>query len=464
MENVKGKIRMATANSQGSEEKISLLEKFAYGMGDFWTSIVFTILSAYLLVFYVDVMKIPAAMVGSVMLVVRLLDGVTDLGIGALVDRTKTKHGKARPWLLWGGVPFGLSLMLLFYVPDFGLRGQLIYIFFTYFLITTVYSAVNIPYGALNALITKDSYEKTVLNIFRMTSAYVGGVVIHSIAMPLINSFDQVRTGWFVTFALVGVLIPLGYGFTFYFTKERVKPSISKKNSKITLKRELNALIRNKFWVILVILSLFTWLNSGITNGLNAFMATTVLGDSNLIGVLGNIGLVPLIIGVPLMAPVIKRFGKRNAVFMGALLTIPASLVFLIDPTNPNLLFLSVALRAFASVPGAAAMNPMLTDTIDYGEWKFGIRSEGLVFSASSFGMKVGVGLGSAAMGGILALANYNANLATQSDFTITALVNAYVWIPIVLAICQLILLSMYKLDPLHEGIVRELDEVAEMS
>ncbi|WP_099225239.1 MFS transporter [Listeria costaricensis] len=442
------------------DEKISVREKFAYGMGDFWTSMVYTIMATYLVIFYTDVAGISAAAVGTIMLIVRLIDAVFDLSVGALVDRTKTRWGKTRPWLLWAGIPFGLVLILLFFSPSASDALKITYAFVTYLLINMIYSAVNIPYGALNALITQDSYQRTLLNIFRMTSAYVGAVILNLFAMPLINSFENESMGWFLTFGLVGVLIPFGYLFTFKFTKERVTPNVVKDGTKISLKRELNALFHNKYWVIMVVMSLCVWINSGITNGLNAYMAKYVLGDSNLVGVIGNVGLIPLIIGVPLMGPVIKRFGKRNTSLIGVFLIIPASLMILIDPTSPAILYTSVALRSIASVPLTASMNPMLTDTIDYGEWKYGIRSEGLVFSASSFGMKVGAGLSSAMVGWILAFAHYDGTLATQSAATLDSIINSYIWIPIVMTVLLVVLLFVYKLDKLQPEIVAELNDV----
>lgn len=443
-----------------NESNIPLLEKFAYGMGDFWTSIVYTAMATYLVIFYTDVVGISAAAVGTIMLAVRFLDAIFDLSVGALVDRTKTKYGKARPWLLWMGIPFGLCVILLFINPGWGSNGTIIYAFITYALLNMVYSSVNIPYGALTALMTQNSYQRTLLNIFRMTSAYVGAVILNAVAMPSINSFSNPKVGWAVTFGVIGILIPIGYFFTFKFTKERVQPAVEQGDSKIDLKREINALLKNKYWIIMVILSLFTWIISGITNGLNAYVAKYILNDSNLVGMIGIAGLVPLIIGVPLMGPVIKKFGKRNTSLIGILLMIPASLLMLIDYTNPYIICVSVIIRALATVPLTTSMNPMLTDTIDYGEWKFGIRSEGLVFSASSFGMKVGAGLASAIVGWILAFSNYDGMLKVQSAFTLSSIINTYIWLPLILTVGQFVLLSFYKLDKKQPEIVAELQSL----
>lgn len=450
--------------STSANVQVSLKERFAFGMGDFWTSIVYTSMTTYLIMFYTDIVGISAAVIGSIMLIIRFIDAFWDLGVGALVDRTKSKHGKARPWLLWMGIPFGLSLILLFIDPGLGSTGSIIYVFITYLFLNLVYSAVNIPYGALTTLITQNSYNRTVLNMFRMTSAYVGAVILNMVAMPSINSFSNEKMGWLVTFGVIGILIPIGYYFTFKLTKERVKPVVVKSDAKVSLKREFNALVHNKYWVIMVLLSLSVWVSTGIPNGLNAYVAKYVLHDSNLVGAIGIAGLVPLIIGVPLMGPIIKKFGKRNASLAGILLGIPGSLLILIDPTNIYIIYACVVLRALATVPLMAAMNAMLADTIDYGEWKSGIRSEGLVFSASSFGMKVGAGLSSAMVGWFLAFGHYNGKLAEQSASTLSTIVHTYTWIPLILTIIQFILLYAYTLDKKHADIVDELEQVRLMN
>lgn len=456
--------RDTTIKPESANVKVSLKERFAFGTGDAWTSMVYTTMTTYLIIFYTDTIGISAAIIGSIMLIVRVIDALWDLVVGALVDRTNSKHGKARPWLLWMGAPFGLSLILLFIDPGLGPKGTITYIVITYIFLNLTYSAINIPYGALTTLITQNSYNRTVLNMFRMTSAYMAAIILNIIAMPVINSFSDEKIGWLVMFGALGVIIPFGYYFTFRMTKERVKPSVVKKGTKISLKREFNALLKNKYWVIMVILSLLHWIVSGITNGLNAYVAKYVLNDSNLVGAIGIASLVPLVIGVPLMGPIIKSIGKRNASLIGLMIGIPGSLLIIIDPTNVYIVYASVALRNLATVPLMAAMNAMLADTIDYGEWKFGIRSEGLVFSASSFGMKVGAGLSSAMVGWFLTLGHYNGKLAEQSAFTISTIIHTYTWVPVVIIALQLILLYAYKLDKKHAGIVEELEKISSMS
>lgn len=227
------------------------IEKLALGMGDFWTSIVYTAFSSYLTMFYTDVVGIAAASVAWLLLVVRLIIAVWDIIVGVSVDRTHTKYGKARPWVLWGGIFFGLSFIFLFMKPFSSPQAAFIYAFISYFVVNFFYSAVNIPYGSLNSLITSDGEERTTLNIFRMTIANVGAIVLYIIAMPIINMFPANSSfGWTLLFGIIGLLIPFGYLFTFLNTKERVKPAIQASDSKqhVSIKRQFNALFKNKYW------------------------------------------------------------------------------------------------------------------------------------------------------------------------------------------------------------------------
>jgi GPH family glycoside/pentoside/hexuronide:cation symporter len=439
--------------------KLGFLEKFGYGMGDFTTSVVFTAIGVYLSFFYTDIVGLSAAAVGTLMLITRFADAFFDIGVGVLVDKTKSKHGKARPWMLWVGAPFGISTILLFFVPDLGPTGTLVYAYVTYLLVNIFYSAINIPYGVMNAMMTQEPYQRTLLNIFRMFLAFVGAAIITYIAMPMINAFGGGKTGYAITFGIFGVLAPFLYLFTFLTTKERVKPTVVQKE--IPFKRGIRALFRNKYWIIMVFLSIIMYASNAITNGLNVYYAKYMFGNETLVGVLGLAGLLPLLVALPLSTPFIKKFGKRNTGLSGLVLSIVGYLLIWIAPENFNMVLAGIVIKTLALGPLAGTTNAMLADTIDYGEWKTGARTEGLVYSASSFGMKVGTGLGGAIIGWVLAIAHYDGQLAVQPDSAVAAIKAMYIYVPIVLTMIQIALLVFYTLDKRHARILQELKEMA---
>lgn len=437
-----------------------LIEKLAFGSGDFWTSIVYTAFSSYLTMFYTDVVGIAAASVAWLLLVVRLIIAVWDIIVGVSVDRTKTKYGKARPWVLWGGIFFGLSFIFLFMKPFSSPQAAFIYAFISYFVVNFFYSAVNIPYGSLNSLITSNAEERTTLNIFRMTIANIGAIILYVVAMPIINLFPANSSfGWTLLFGIIGLLIPFGYLFTFLNTKERVSATVQENVTKehVSLKRQFNALFKNKYWWLTTIMSLVNWIYSGVANGMNAYMAKYVLGNAALLAVLGIATVLPNIIGLPLSGPIIKKFGKRNAAILGLLLVFPGSLLILVNTHSTWILMTAIIIRTIGLVPLTAVLNPMLTDVIDYGEWKFGIRADGLIFSANSFGMKVGMGLSSAMVAWILAFSNYDGKLIHQTVGTISSITNAFVWLPMIVIAVMIALLFFYDLDKKQPQIMSEL-------
>ncbi len=446
--------------SDPANYKPKFLEKFAFGMGDFWTSIVYTAFSTYLTMFYTDVVGIKAAAVAWLLLLVRIIIAVWDLIVGVLVDRTKSKWGKARPWVLWGGALFGLSFIFLFIKPFSSPGAALTYAFISYFVVNIFYSAVNIPYGSLTSLITDNADQRTTLNIFRMTLAEVGAIILYIIAMPIINAFgNDSPMGWGILFGVIGLLTPIGYYFTFKNTKERVKPvqDLNDKKNKISVKVQFGAMLKNKYWWIITIMTLINWLYNGVAGGMNAYIAKYVLDNTYMLAILGIASALPKIIFLPMTAPIIKRFGKRNSALMGLFLVIPGSLLMLINPYSTAVVFAGIIIRMIGIVPLTAVLNPMLTDVIDYGEWKSNVRTDGLVFSAASFAMKVGMGISSAAAAWVLVFANYNGKLAHQSLTTVHTLINAYVWLPIVVIIAMMIMLLFFDLDKKQPKIIADL-------
>jgi len=441
--------------------KLKFKEKLGYGAGDFASNLVWTSASAFLTFFYTDIVGIGAAAVGTLLLIARVFDGFVDIGVGALVDKTKSKYGKARPWILYGAVPFGLAGILMFTAPDFGPTGALVYAYVTYLIMNVAYSSINVPYGVLNSLITQDPYERSLLNIFRMVGALVAAIVVTFFTMPLVGAFGGGKTGWALAFVVFGVLSTMLFLTTFAATKERVKPSVVQKD--VPTGRAAKALFRNYYWGIMLVYMLVFYTGMAVTSAVNVYFAQYVLNDAALVGMLGLIGLGPMLVALLLLAPVIKRIGKRNAAMLGCGIVVLGSIPVIIDPTNVTLVLLGTAIKSIGTAPLIATVFAMLADTVDYGEWKTGIRTEGLVYSAGSFGSKAGSGLGAALVGWLLAFGGYVGGQTSVSGAAYNSIVFMGVYLPVIFAVVQMGLLSLYTLDKKYPQIIQELAEVKSM-
>jgi len=440
-------------------QNISFGEKFGYGLGDLASNLVFAAMGTFMTFFYTDVAGMGAAVIGTIMLISRILDGISDITMGIIMDRTKSKYGKARPWLLWMAVPFGICAALLFTVPNFGPTGKIIYVFITYNLMSTViYTAINIPYGAMNSLMTQDQFQRSVINIFRMVMAMIGALTVNMITLPVVKAFGDGPKGWSMTFVVFGAVATILFLITFFTTKERVKPASGEAQKTVPVKEGFKALMMNKYWMIMVILGVVTFIGQGI-GGANVYYAQYVLGDKNYIGTLTVAMMVPMLIGMFLVALLIKRIGKRNSALIGTVIVLIGQIIMMMSPANLTVILVASAIKGLGSAPLVVSVFAMVADTIEYGEWKSGVRTEGLVYSAASFGGKVGAGLGVALIGWVLATGGYVGGAATQSAAAIGSIKTLFLYIPAIITVFQFVLLWLYKLDKEYPKIVEELHQ-----
>src|SRR5690625_2263297 len=441
------------------QPKILFLEKVGYGAGDLASNLLYAAIGSFLIFFYTDSIGISAGIIGTIMLFSRVFDGVTDIGMGLLVDKTSTKHGKARPWILWMAIPFALTAISMFTVPDVSTVWKIVYIVITYNLFSLIYTAINIPYGVLNSLITQDAYDRSVLNIFRNFSATIGSMIIGVLTMPIVNAFGGEQSSWIMTFTIFSIAAALLFYFTFRTTKERVGAAVSgSKSTNVPLGKGLKALFSNKYWLIMVSLSIIGFMNLSISAGIGIYYAKYILGNEELIGVLTVAQILPTLIGLFLIAPIIKRFGKRNTMMIGLFVTMIGVIPILFNPENVWLVVVAIAIRGIGTAPVGGTIFAMIADTIEYGEWKYGVRTEGLVYSAGSFGTKVGSGLGAAILGWMMSFGGYIGSDAIQSEAAFFTIKFIAIAVPLILSIVQVILLSFHKLDKIYPKILADLE------
>lgn len=441
-------------------KKIGFNERLGYGSGDLAINFVWASMGLYIVYFYTDVIGISAGIVGTIMLISRLWDGISDVAMGVVVDRTKSKHGKARSWVLWMSAPFSLLAILLFTVPDIGTTGQIIYALVTYNLLVIAFTGVVIPYGTLNSLITQDQRQRTMLNIFRMFLAQVGVLIVGNLTIPIVNALGGDQTGWILTYTIYGIVGYLLFLFTFKVTKERVKPALKtleKTGSKIPLKIGFKALLQNKYWAIIFGFFIIYSMGTALWQGSTIYYAQYLLDNSVLTGLLTTAITVPVILGFFIIPKLFHKYGKRNLVIAGSVISIIGTIIIMIDVTNIYYVVIGQIIRGLGKSTFTGALWAFLPDVIEYGEYKTNVRNEGLVYSAGSMGQKIGVGLGAALVGWVLAWTGYVGGAETQAESAIFGINALFLYLPLATYVLQIILLLFYKLDKIYPQVEQEL-------
>lgn len=445
---------------QVKKKGLSIVERFAYGCGDAGCNIIYTAMSGFLLLYYTDYAGVSAAAVGTIMLLSRVFDGVSDLVMGTIVDRTKSKYGKARPWIMRMCIPFAVSGILLFSVPtSWAGNAKLVYIFITYNIVSTIiYTAINVPYSTLNALMTQDPYERSVLSVYRNLLATVGSLFVNTFTLKFVEFFGDNAAAWSKTFGVFGFISVAVFLINFFGTKERVKAvgAVDGKVQTVSVKDGFRSLFQNKYWIIVTIMLAIMFIAMSLYGGASVYYADLILGNRKLVAPINNAVYIAQIISMFGVAFTVKRFGKRNVMIMGCIMSILGFGIIAFSGAY-IVVILSGVFRGIGGACMGATMWAMVSDTIDYGEWKTGNRTEGLANSACSFGYKIGNGLGSALLGWILAMGGYNGQARVQTASALFSVKVAFIIIPCIIYVLIILLMTRYHLDKEFDGIIKDL-------
>lgn len=447
-----------------------------YGFGDFASSMFWKMFSVYLLFFYTDIFGITAAVVGTMFLITRVFDAVNDPLMGIIADRTNTRWGKFRPYLLWMAIPFGVIGVLLFTTPDFEVSGKIIYAYVTYCVMMVIYTAVNVPYASLLGVVTSDLKDRTSLATFRFIFAFAGSILVLATAEPLVDYFSQTDTtavdlqqGWQYTMIVYAIIAALFFFGTFHFTKERIQPP---KEQKTSLKADLKNLAGNKPWFILlgagVSSLIFNSLRDGSTiyyfkyyfESQEAFLMPILeisITFSTLYLVLGQAA---NIVGVVMAKTISDRIGKKRTFLTAMIIAAVLSCIFFwFKEDNLMLIFVFQFLISICAGIIFPLLWSMYADIADYSEWKTGRRATGLIFSSSSMSQKLGWTLGGAITGWMLAFYGFEANMI-QTDEAKTGIRMMLSFMPAIGALLSAVFIFFYKLDdPLMLKVNKELTE-----
>jgi len=514
-----------------SKSPIQLKEKIGYALGDGAANIAWRGVSTFLFVFYTDVYGLDAVSVGLIMLVARSFDGVSDVAMGIIGDSYTSKYGKFRPWILWTAIPLAISLSLLYTTPDFSDGGKLVYAYITYILFTLIYTANNIPYGALMSVMTGDQKERISLGSFRMGGAFMGGLLVQGSLLYLVlffgnvspeisvqpsssqnhhyvvdvrvpNSVDAARisindgvgiistnlleqvpleskpslgfsassdsvyrfyvygiadlsadqlsvinqkTGYRNSIYLLSLFLAVFMILTYFLTKERVLPP---KSQNIDIKADLIQLIKNKPWVILLLIGFVFNVYSSIKQGITVLYFTHFLHQEIAASTYMISLMIASIAGVAIATPLGRRFGKKNlfisSLILSGLFSIP---ILFFKPDDIEAIFVFGCISEFFSAMFPTLLFVMLGDAADYSEWKNGRRATGLIYSAGSLATKFGGGVAGAVIGFVLAAFNYIGTDPASIEGARTGMIWLMSWIPAVVALLGAIVMVFYPLS-----------------
>ncbi len=414
-------------------------------------------ISLYLLYFYTNVMHLNAGAVSIMFLVTKFIDGVSDLIVGYLIDKTNTRWGKSRPWILFGAIPFGVTAVLAFSVPDIGQTGMLIYAYVTYILLSTSYTIVNIPMASILPALSENPHERTVLASCRTFFSSVGSTVVSAFALTLVDKFGNGNEalGFRIVMIIFGVIGCLVFFFCFFNTKERVMVQAEK----VSLKANISCLLHNGPWKLFALN--IVWFFGGYVIQASAviYYFTYVVQNTSMVQIVATITtLVPIVTN--LLAPfLVKLTSKRNLMIGGSMVHAGGLLIIFFGGTNvPVLIGGAVVAAAGYGLKGNMhfAMQP---DPVDYGEWKSGVNTAGTLSAVNGFIGKVGMAIASSIGAALLQFGGFDAVLSVQSATAQSYITTMYIWVPIVMNIATIITMMFYNLDKIYPQIIKELDE-----
>lgn len=436
------------------EGRLSLKERISYGCGDFGLCLITTMVSTYMMYFYTNIVQIPVLQVGTITLIGGVVDAISDLLMGMLIDKTKTKLGKCRPYILAMAIPLAVIVFFAFNVPEASAQIKYIYAMITYLLYVCAYTAVCIPYQTLMSSITDRQDDRLSVNMWKTIGSSTGQFIISAFALSLVAAFGDGQKGFktaAVIFGIAGAALLLT---CFKNTRERVTPPAGEK---VEIKDTLRS-FQNLPW-LLVCCTAFLALTAVVLRAQQTmFFAQYVMGD---LGISSKLLTISTIVAIPVALVVPKlamKFGKRNLIILGGLVYVLASVGMFAVRTN------SVGVYLFAVLCGIGGSMPnsvcyvMTAEAIDYGEWKHGKRVQGALMSFIGFSVKVGGSIGGMIASMVLNAGGFVEGAEVQSEAALRAVTVNYIWLPAIMYIIIIVLMLFYKLDKEYPAIREELE------
>lgn len=456
--------------------KLSIKEKLGYSLGDTASHFVWDLVNFWLIFYYTDVLHISAGWASAIAILGSIMDAVMDPIVGIWADRTNTRWGKFRPFLLFGCVPFALFAFLAFFGPSLQGNALIAYILPMFVGLRIVYAVVNIPYSSLGAVMTDDSIERAGLNSYRFVAANIGQLIVSGFALYIVYYLGSQATGMdyaimaddaarkaFDNTALVDETYIIGFRYlvgifscvgvilfliSFATTQERVSPP---KRQETDMKHDFKYLFKNRPWVVLMLVGIVSFIMFAIQNISAGYYFKYYLDAESKSQIFNILGTVALIIAIPMTKPLVKKFGAKQLYIVCSILSGLFFCLLFFAGKNFVLINIFNCLGKVAYAPAISLLWTMLADTADYGEWKFNRRTTGLCLSAAVFAQKIGWSIGAAIFGAIMSYIHFDGSLAITITQSNTEIMNTIHWmfgiVPGVLYASCALLLLFYNLD-----------------
>ena len=445
---------------------LNWFNKIGYGSGDVAGNVVYAFLSTFMMFYLTDTVGMDVGIVGTLMALSKLFDGVTDLFFGSMIDKTKTKMGKARPWMIFGYVGCAIMLAAIFMVPEsWGDKAQYAYFFVTYTLLNAVfYTANNIAYASLTALITKNSSERVQLGSIRFIFAFATSLLIQYITLDAVTFFGGGAQGWkmvAIIYAIIGLAVNTFSGFSVKELSaeeldETSDPALQQMEEKYTMGQAAKLLFSNKYYLMICAVYLTTQLYASTLN-MGVYFMKYVLDNENLLGTFSLAINIPLIAGLlltPMLVKKMKGMYKINLIGYGIAVLGRALVIAAGYMKNVPLMLVFTAIAALGTSPLQGDLNALIASCSEYTFLTKGKRIDGTMYSCSSFGIKVGGSIGTAVCGWLMAAAGFVENAAVQTAGTINMMHIMYLWLPMAFNVIVALILFRLNVEKENEKLV----------
>lgn len=439
-------------NSNDVDTSLGVVERTAYGLGNFANAFMFIAIMVYLTFYYTDVIGLNPGVIGMIMLASRLLDGVTDLIMGYIIDHSKqTKLGKVRSWFLRSCIPFAITGVFVFMVPQNATDVlKYVYVFVSYNLCNSLcYTAVAVSYNTLMVKITRNPLERGILGIFLMVFSTLSGLVVTSTCLSLVAKFGGDASAWTKTIMIYAVIGLIAHILCIAGSKERIRDdeTADAKKDQPGFVESVKLLFQNKYWITVTLSFAIYWFGYTLMNAGHIYYAQYILGNQGYQPVIANIIQVVTLVAMLVAFIPMKLLGKGNALRLGAIVAVFSFALQIFVGSSYTGILVCSALHGFGYGLFCAIIGGMNPDTLDYGIWKTGKDASGMGVAGVSFGQKVGTGLGGAVFGLVLNAGGYDGTAATQTAAALRAISIDYTWLPLVCAVISFLLIAGYDLD-----------------
>ena len=450
---------MSTATAE--KKYLKWYQKVAYGSGDLAANCSYGLVSSFILLYLTGTMGLNSGIIGTLMLASKFLDGISDVIFGTLIDRTHSKLGKARPWMLYGQVGLSVCLFLLFAVPAADTTVQYIYFFVVYTALNAVFfTANNIAYASLVALITKNNNERVQLGSIRFMFAVVTNIVMGFAVTGMVEKFGGGAAGWRTTALIFAIIALVVNTISCLAVKElpedeladelAAKKTKNADDDKLSFGETVKILVHNKYYLLILAIYLVYYIMSNLTTGAGAFCATYYWGDGSLLGTFSMMKMFPVIIALALAPGLVKKFGSMQKVnFWGYLVSsvLGIPMIYFAAQKNVKMFLLLMFIKGIFAGMLSGSLNALIAEISGYTTRTTGKRMDGMMFSCSSLGVKVGGGIGTAAVGWLLELGGFVGTAAVQSESAITMIFNLYITFPVIMGVIITVLLAFLDVE-----------------